>query len=200
MTQVEMCNMSISHLGSGETIGDMDERSEEARACSTFWDVAFEATLRDFAWPFAKKFVELELVEENPNNEWLYSYRYPTSILKIRRILSGSRKDTKDTEIKFVEAQDGTGQLIFTDQDEAEAECTMKITDLSRLPPDFIMAFSYRLAFYIAPRITGGNAFERIKLAMWASYQKELGMARSSSADEERPDNEPESEFITIRG
>jgi len=63
--------------------------------------------------------------------------------------------------------------------------------------PDFILALSFRLAFYIAPTLTKGDPF-KIKTEMFQAFQNELGRARSSAFNEEQLEEEPEAE--TIRG
>src|SRR5665648_440114 len=93
----EICNMALGHLASGKEIANLEtERSAEAIACRRFFDSARDAVLRDFSWPFATKIKALSLIEEDPNSEWAYSYRYPTDCLNFRRILSGTRTDTRD--------------------------------------------------------------------------------------------------------
>jgi hypothetical protein len=174
------------------------ERSQEALACRAFFDLALENTLRDFNWPFATKIAALNLVEEDPNDEWGFSYRYPPDCLKVRRILSGTRTDTVDTREKYRITRDDAGLLILADKEDAEIEYTMRTTDPERYPSDFVMALSFRLAVYIAPRVTGGDPF-KLKESCYQSYNMEIGKAYSSALNEEQPDIDPESEFITGR-
>ena len=100
-TKIEICNMALSHLGTGKVIQSLTERSEEARSINTFYDVAYVATIRDFSIPSTKKFLTLQLVEENPTSEWRYSYRYPNECVLIKRILSGTRNDSRQTRVPF---------------------------------------------------------------------------------------------------
>src|SRR5690606_28194143 len=108
---------------------------------------------------FATRIVALGLVEEEPNSEWGYSYRYPSDCLMVRRFITGIQPDTQETKIPYRVIGDDDGLLILTNEDEAEIEYTIRATDTLRYPPDFEMALSFRLASYIAPRITGGDNF-----------------------------------------
>lgn len=198
-SKTDIANLTLAHCGVGKQIANLDtENSAEARAIRPFYEMARDAVLRDFEWPFATKFADLGLVETDPTDEWGYSYRYPSDCLKIRRILSGSRNDTLDTRASYKISSDDTGSLILTDVVDAQVEYTVRTTAVERYSPDFILALSYRLAVYAAAKLTAGDPF---KLGDKAAkmYLFELGLARTSAVGEEQPDRPQESEFITGR-
>lgn len=198
-SETEICNLAISHLGVGKEIQNIEtDNSDEAAACRRFFDTARDATLRDSNWPFATKIATLALVEEEPNDEWAYSYRYPTDCLKVRRILSGSRNDTQSTRARYRVARDSGGLLIYSDTTDAEVEYTVREEDPQVYPPDFMMAFSYRLAHYIAPRVAGGEWMSLADRAL-KLYAMEIKIASSTAFNEEVLDEQPDSEFITTR-
>jgi hypothetical protein len=198
-SDTEICNIALSHLGVGKEIANLEtENSNEANACRRFFDTARDATLRDFPWPFATKFADLSLVEETPNDEWAYSYRYPSDCVRLRRVLSGNRTDTPDTREPYKIAQDASGLVIFCDKEDAEIEYTVREEDPILYPMDFVVAFSYRLAAMIAPRVTSGDRYKLGPAAMQA-YLIEISKAESSSLNEEQADKHPDSEFIRTR-
>lgn len=197
-SKVEICNLALSHLGVSKEISSITEKSQEAHACNRFYDTCLSATLRDYTWHFATKFSELALVTENPTNEWQFAYRYPTDCLKVRKVLSGTRIETEGTRVPFIESQDSSGLLIFTDQQDAIIEYTFQADDPVRYPPDFILALSFRLAFYIAPRVTSGDQFRLGDRAM-SAYRNEIMVARLGSASESQKDIEPDSYFVRAR-
>lgn len=129
--------MSLRHLGVGKMIGSFTDASEEARACSFFYDQAKDEVLRDFQWPFATVTVSLALVQQQPTYEWGYSYRLPSDCLAARRILNANitnapfpntfstvgpyptplaRILTAQTRIPYRIMADADGGLIYTDQ------------------------------------------------------------------------------------
>lgn len=198
-SKVQICNMALSHLGVGKEISDIDtERSQEAIACRTFYDTTRKAVLEEFAWPFAKRSVVLGLVEEDPNDEWAYSYRYPTDAVKIRKIMNSLRNPAASQRDKFVISSDSSGVLIYSDTEDAEAEYTYNEENTGIFPADFTLALSYRLAMYLAPRLTAGDPF-KLGPAAGQHYQMHINKAQVSSLNEETPDLEPESEFIRVR-
>ena len=202
-SQVDICNMALAHLGVGATISAIDERSAEARACTAFYDLCRNQVFRDFPWPFASKQDALALVEEFDGetlraSEWAYSYRYPADALVFRRILSGSRQDTRDSLIPYRLLRDDDGALILTDVEDAEGEWTVVVENPEEYPPDFVVALSYLLAFRIAPLVTKGDQF-RLGAQAGQLYLREIAIARANAANEEKADIPPDSEFIRGR-
>lgn len=198
-SETAICNMAISHLGVGKEIANIDtEQSEEASACRRFFDTARDATLRDFPWPFATKQVALSLIETFTAGEWTYSYRYPSDCVKAKRILSGDRNDNHQSRVPYKILKDGAARIIYTDTADAELEYTERVEDTSYWPPDFELAFSFRLAAYIAPRLAKGDPFNLRKEAM-AMYDLELSRAKAASINEEQTDELPDSEFVRVR-
>ena len=197
-SSTEISNLAISHLGIGKEIANLDtEKSAEAAACRRFYEISKESTLADVHWTFATKFATLNLIEENPTDEWRYSYRYPVDCIHLRRIVSNYRNETVSVRIPFKILKDNAGRIIYTDQENAEAEYTEDVND-AYFTPTFILAFSFRLASYIAPRLTGGDPF-KIKAEMLAQYQIEIDRARKININEEVEDPRPESELISVR-
>jgi|CXWL01.1.fsa_nt_gi hypothetical protein len=198
-SKVAICNMALGALGVGDQIANVDtERSAEARACRLFYAETLNEVLRDFPWPHAKKTVVLALVESAPNDEWAYSYRYPSDCLMMRRVLSGVRNDTRASRVPTSISNDDSGQLIFCDSADAELEYTFIADDPQRYPADFVAALAYLLAVRIAPMITAGDPFglqnKNIQL-----YNFQIGKAKANAANEEQSDVEPEPETISGR-
>lgn len=194
----EVANLTLSHLGMSHSILDLEtEQSIEAKVIRRFYERAMNLCLRDFPWPFATGFFALGLVEEQPNEDWGYSYRYP-SCLHIRRILGQSRNDTRNTRVPYKIGSDDNGKLIYTDQQDAEVEITKFVTDYTVMTDDFIMAFSFLLAHYSAPALTAGDPNKLGERAK-NNYLEEISSAKSASVNEEQVDALPESEFVRGR-
>lgn len=198
-SKVEICNLALSHLAIGKEIANFEtEKSEEANSCRRFYSIALETTLRDFPWSFTTNIAALALIKESPNDEWGYSYRYPSDCLNIRRILSGVRNDTRQSRVPYKIAQDASGLIIYTDQADAEIEYTVRAENPLFYPPDFVMAFSFYLAFLIAPRVSGGDQFKLGDRAL-KLYLIEIGKAVSRNVNEQQAEEDPDSEFIRER-
>lgn len=198
-SSTEICNLALSHLNIGKEIAALStEQSQEASACRRFYEHALDATLRDFAWPFATTIATVGLIESDPNDEWAYSYRYPTDCVKIRRVLSGTRDDNRQTRSQYKIARDASGLLFYSDQENAEIEYTIREEDPEKYPSDFVLAFSYRLAAYIAPRLTKGDPFKLGAQAL-QMYRLEMSAAQANAVNEEQRAEEPDAEIIRAR-
>jgi hypothetical protein len=198
-TPTEICNLALSHLGVGKEISDIaTDSSSEGQSCRRFYDIVLDEVLRAANWPFTTKFRTLALIEENPTDEWSYSYRYPTDCVKIRRILSGDRNDTHDTREVYKVGRDNDGLLVYTDKEDAEIEYTMRLSDASQYPADFTLVMSYRLASLIVARVTGGDPFN-LRDSVLQNYFYELSRAQASAFNEQQDDRLKDSEFIRAR-
>lgn len=198
-TKTEIANLALSHLGVGKEISNLDtDQSSEGAVLRRFYETAKDSTLRDFNWPFATKFRTLALVSENPTTEWIYSYTYPTDCLKIRRILSGIRTDTRQSRVPYRIVRSDASLLIYTDAETAVLEYTMRADDPGQYPPDFVMALSFRLAHYIAPTVTAGDPFQLGQRAMQL-YMTEISRAERTGMNEQQDDIEPLSELERMR-
>jgi hypothetical protein len=202
MTETEIANLALSHLAHSKEISNLEtERTPEALACKRFYGIARDTTLRDFEWPFATKFETLGMVAQNPaeiDQEWAYSYRYPTNCSKLRRIITGIKPINRQSQITYAIGRDAEGLLIYTNESEAEIEFTYTERDTSRYPPDFVLALSFRLAAYIAPRITAGDPFQLGNRAL-KQYEMEIQKARATANNEQQQFPDAESEFVRSR-
>lgn len=199
-SKTDIANLALSHLSVGDEIANLDtDKSERAAALRRFYDEARDTTLGAYPWPFATRMGALALVEEDPTEEWSYSYRYPSACMAFRRIISGIRQETRGTVIKYRIAGDDSGQLIYTDQEDAEGEWTAQVTDPERFPADFRLALSYYLAFLAAPRLTKGDQYKLGNRA-YEAWNVTLARAQARAANEGVPDEPADSDFITVRG
>jgi len=198
--KTEVANLAISHLGQGKEIANIDsDRSSEALTMKRYLPIAIQVVLKDFPHSFSNVTSELALVEEQPNDEWAFSYRYPTDCLQMLRILSGVRNDTRQSRVNYKIGKDVAGKLIYTDKEDAVLEYTQNITDTDRFPPDLTLALSFLLASLAAPRLTGEDPFKMGERAM-NMYLLYKGKAEVSDANEEQQEEPPEAEAVRARG
>jgi hypothetical protein len=140
----ELANLALSHLGQSQEIANVDtENSAPAATMRRFMPTVVEMFLKDFPYSFCNIQAALALVEEDPNDDWDYSYRYPSDCLKPLRIPSGVRDDTRQSRINYIIGKDSTGMLIYTDQSEASLEYIQFVNDPSKYPIDVFLAMSF---------------------------------------------------------
>jgi hypothetical protein len=217
-SETAIANMALAHVGNSSQIANLDESSNEARACLLFYEQCRDEVLGAFPWPFATVIDELSLVTDFTAStdpyEWAFSYRYPSDALTIYRIPSGFDRaayqmswpcyltdwpfgyPARPTAFRVIE--DATGKLIYTDQTDATIEYTKRETDPTRFPADFTKALSLKLAADIAPMVSGGDPFKLGDKAL-GRYSLAISEAKVRAANEERRDPPPESELVTSR-
>jgi hypothetical protein len=194
-----IANLALSHLGVGKDIANLEsENSAEARACRRVYNTLRDEVLRAFHWPFATKIASLALIAENPNDEWAYSYVYPTDCLEFRRILSGIRNDTRQSLVPYRISNSGSQIVLFTDQANAIGEYTFREEVTERYPSDFVMALSALIAGYIAPQLSSGDPFKMAPRA-FDLYASTIATAKANALNEEKYEEEQDSEFIRAR-
>lgn len=157
-SETSIANAALRLLKSTSVISDLrTDQNKLAKDMRAWYDEVLEFLLGDHSWRFASKTAELALVEEEPNDEWGFSYREPSDCLRRRRIQNGLREEqeTEDTKVPFAVSSDDDGVLIFTDQEDAFLDYTGRVANPSLLPSDFTLAFEGLLAFFAEPSVFG---------------------------------------------
>lgn len=194
-SEVEICNMGLGYVGVAREIDALDEGSTESDQCQRYYTQTRDATLRDFAWPFANKVQALALVAEDPNDDWSFAYRYPTDCLKALRLVTGDRVATAPPPFEI--GHDDAGKLIYTDQAEAVLKFTRRIEDPELFDPAFVECLAWRMGSKLAIPLSRS---EKERDYAFKRYQHELSVARALAANEGQLDSAPEAESIRERG
>ena len=193
VTDVQIINMALAHLGQTQLIAARSELTNEAIVGDLFYDPAVQYCLEDFAWGFARRYVAVGLVEENPNDDWAFSYRYPSDCVTVRRIVTAlGRQDPNPPPFNI--GQDDTGRLIYTSTENAIIEYTKLVTNTAFFPAMFAEAVSWWLAGLMCP----GLAKDR-EQAAGAFQMYSLILARAQAKDRNESQDPPELESEAIR-
>lgn len=193
----DICNKALSHLGVSTVISNLDtDDGPEADALNIFYVTARRKALRAFPWGFALRYSEPAEVEEDPTEEWAYSHRIPANNLRVLRILSGFRTDSRGTRIPHKIGGDATGGLIYSDEEDPEIEYIADVTDPSLYTPEFILAFSFVLASLISPRLSNIDAKLAVRAENMAKMEMIAAMATSANQDVQE---ETDGEFMESR-
>lgn len=209
-TQVGICNMALRHIAA-PTITALTDATEEARACSTFYEQVRDEVLREFPWPFAWRMAPLELVDGSEaiatTVDFQYSYRLPSDLLRVHRVL-GLATPAIDSRVPYSLGSDAIGGLLYTDLGVIEAVpgATLAqpqveyiaVVDEAEWPADFAQCVAFLLAFYIAPSLTAGDPFKLGQRAFQA-YDWAVHRAMLNASKEQETELPGDSEFITAR-
>lgn len=222
-TLTDVANLALAHCGVSKPIGNLQtEKSAEAQMCRTFFNIARQDVLREFPWFFSKKMIAPALVANQPTNEWLFAYQYPSDALRIIRFMSWRlSNDTRQSRVPYTVMQPVSASLsTLTPQPAAYTQVTglwiytnwpgLNVSlptlieyifdndNVSQWPPDFIMALSYKLASMIVMTLTSGDPQKYMQDIM-AMYVTKINAAKADNLNEEQRPEEPQSEFVRAR-
>lgn len=206
-SEVEICNLALSHLGDSATVASIDppEGSAQAEHCAKWYPIARNSLLELQEWGFATTRALLaELV--NPFPQWQHSYARPADCVKVLAILpsdaagdvaqtfpkncfyagAGPQVCTIYTPADFTTETDAsTGNLIIlTNQANALVRYTRLITDTSKFSALFTDALGWYLAGYLAGPVLKGETGINVGRAMKAEALAMLSAAAVSSANQ----------------
>lgn len=181
-SDVDICNLALSHLGDAATVASIDppEGSAQAEHCALYFPIVRDALLEMHDWGFATKRAVLAQLT-NPITQWAYCYAAPNNLIRAIAVLdSAGTSDTSDgipaagswgdasvmllgsyTPQPFVrETADSGADVIYTDQESAMLRYVARVTDTSRFSPAFVDLFTCALAAALAGPIIKGQAGE----------------------------------------
>ncbi len=208
---VQLVNMALARIGSSQLITAFDGSSNAATQGALWYPIVRDALLRDFQWPWATTYAALDRISDPAtgpvNSEWLYSYRYPTDCLFIRRLLlppsttpaialtsQGQtfvapvqwRQDADPYPVPFEVGQDTAARLIYTDLTSAWIKYTVAVTDTTAFAPDFSDVLVWRLAAELAYSLAISDQRREMAQKM---YLDVLARARANALNEQQRDN-----------
>lgn len=157
MTQLQISNLAMNHLGLSE-LANLTDDDPKVDAVNTFWEPTRDDLFRRGWWTFAtaQKLLTDVTDQDNLIEGWDYYYTMPSSAMNIQCVYDANTTDTKYNQ-KWEEQYSITMNttVILTNLGTAYADITYKVTDTAKWTSDFVMAFSYQLASFIAHQLTG---------------------------------------------
>jgi hypothetical protein len=171
LSNLDIANLGLSHLGEDGGVEDFNEKSTPARQAKLWYNPCRRETLEKFDWSFARKRQALALHgEAPPEGVWNFRYQYPVDAIAPRYIVNpaGTQADPVPFMVEIAPAN-GT-RSILTDIQDAILVYTFDCEDASAFSPSFATALSYCLAWRMSPVITkklsltnaAGAAFTRM--------------------------------------
>lgn len=191
-TDLAIVNLALAHLGRS-AIADLGGDDVAAVTASLFIDEARATLLRDHAWRWATATLELTRADDGgtPTPEyledldWDYVYEYPVDdIVRIIRIRNATnRYKSVPYEIKY--NADESLRVICTDEEDACADVVLLVDDPTVYPADFTEAFSWLLAYLLAPTL---RADAKTQQRCYQGYQMTLARAKARDGNEHYTD------------
>lgn len=186
----DLARQALASLGQTTTVTDIDtDTTQHAKVVRIFLDRVLEEVAESFTWPWMRRTAALSLVEQftADTREWEYSYRMPADALRIRHFQNGvSRVTTSTTTVPWLVTADGTGALLYADQEDAIVEYTSRAAalDVTQLPATYVACCALLLAHYAAPGIITNQGFD-VADRMLKLYEFRLAGLKASAMNEQ---------------
>lgn len=150
-SQADICNIALGMLGATTRIQSINEDSAEAIACKIHYDTALGQILRTYPWSWSKKRVYLALVGEEVVTNWAYAYAYPADCVRIWSLVAGTTRNPDIAQsIPYELGNYENHKVVLTDQYQAEAIYSARITSTGMFDDQFVEAFANLLASKMA--------------------------------------------------
>lgn len=188
---VDICNLSVAHLGGDAVISAIDppDGSVEAMHCARFYPVARKAALEVHEWSFATRRKALtEISTTELPDIWAYAYGLPNKSLRVTRVVNPLTVEG-ETEPFLQEAlSDGT-QVIFTNAEEASAIFIYDEENPVKFSGLFVLALSRLLSSFLAGPLVKGKTGTATAQEQYKLYLTELMVARERDSGGTRTHN-----------
>lgn len=197
MTQLELFNTAMSHLGIRAKIAAADEDSVEANACRTHLAGLRDLSLRLHDWNFARVTARLEALADpvpesepgSPAPHWRHRHALPADCLRLRCLNGRPVGDPPRAFCEIAAERDSGGAIgavLYSDVTIADATYTARVVDPEHWDAGFADAIGWGLAARTCYELTGRDDRARTLMQQW---QASLAVAAATAANE-RVNNE----------
>lgn len=184
-SDIDICNLALSHLGDIANISDLNEGSSQADHCRNFYPIARDLCMEMNAWDFATRRAVLALLSDAPASSWTYAYALPASCLRVLAVLD-TNFDERNTLPYIIESQDDGSRVLYTNQVSATIRYTAKVTDTTQFPPLLLDTLGWLLASYLAGPILKGQEGIAAGRAAYTTFTGQMAHAQSSNANQQQ--------------
>lgn len=194
---VSIANSALLLCNIGQPITSLEDSSHRAQVLNREYEKARDAVLSRAQFTMADQRITLELVEEDPNDDWGFSYRYPQdpTCICLRRLVDLQGLPVSDP-VPYVLSHDDQGILILTDLEDAVALFSAAFDNPALWSNLLAQAISAELAKLVAPGLGKADRLGYIEQKA-TEYRMEAQALSASEFQRHRP---PESSYTTARG
>ena len=197
MSEVSIVNNALTFLGESRIICLADNTKPAREANATYADIS-DSFLAAYNWSFTKTRAQLPALVSAPLFQYNHQYKIPTDCLRLLQIgeysvgldLSDYRgSDTSDFALE-------EGNILTNLGAPLHIKYIKRVEDTALFPPNFVMAFSMKLAELLAEPLTQSD--QKRQRAVDA-FAREIRNAIRANAIELPPSKLPDDEWLMSR-
>jgi hypothetical protein len=219
ISDVALCNLALDAAMCRSSISAIGEASAEGQACARHYEQAKEAVLRCTHWNFARKQVNLAVLQDatltppDPVPQpWLFEYAYPSDCLLARMVMpqlinplgtpESAGLNPRLRATRFVVAQDNDPNgnaipVILSNAPQAQIVYTVRITNPNLFDAMFIETLVLYLGAKLARTLTGNEQRAQSLFQQAAGLEKR---AQSMNGDEGLTVIDTMPDWMRVRG
>lgn len=200
-SKTQIVNIALMRIGVSKSVANVDtEQSREALSAKLIFDDEVDFVLRDFPWPFATAYADLGLVDgaaDDPaNRDWIFAYRYPSDCMFVRRVVRESVGRNDPTPASYRIGRDAQGKLIYTNEQDAQIEYTVDVTDPEEFDALFVSMLAWKLGASLAPSL---SRIKDMATTCMQMYEIDKTKAQSRALNEQQQETPADAEWISAR-
>lgn len=186
-SEVDICNLALSHLGDSATIASIDppEGSAQAEHCAVFYPLARDTLQELHNWSFITRRASLALLSAESFN-YRFAYAVPNNCIRVLSVLEPTSCMLDPTAAFVIEADENGSRIVLTDVESAVLRYTMQITDPTKFPPLFVDALAWLLASHLAGPVIKGDSGAAAARSASSAFQTQFKLAAVSDANQRK--------------
>ena len=197
ISEVRICNMALSHVGTKSSIESITEDSPEAKQCDLWYDFSRRQALAVNDWSFARKRLTLATHSDDPpDGIWGFRYQYPSDCIKFRELQNPGGKTLDAVPFESELDLNQQTKTIVTDLDDAVGVYTFNLIETTLFSELFVEVLSLAIGVHIAKNLTGKKS---IRDDLLAEFNQLVRVAGASDGNESMGAPPRESEWIRGR-
>lgn len=194
VSKIEICNIALGMLGA-DSIRSFDERNKRARMADVFFDFTRDYLLSKFDWPFAKKYIKLQPLDDtqvvtDDIPEGVYRYALPNDCHTPRDLEPKGSKDRW-----YVMGRAVYCEVDPDSNDEVYLYYTSVTLDTAKYPSVFNNLLALGLAVKMCPSITQDKALtsalqDQFIVEQQNAWESEANVGNEYREFDEDPNND----------
>lgn len=202
-SEVDICNLALSHLGDSATVASINpaEGSAQAEHCAIFYPQARDTLLEMHSWSFATRRASAALLDSSAYN-YRYAYAVPNRCLRILSVHAPTACLDEPSMDFELEADENGSRILLTDMPDAVMRYTVALTDPTKFSPLFVDALAWLLASHLAGPLMKGDTGAAAARSCYATFRQQFSAAAVSDANQRQVDprrNERAASWIEAR-
>lgn len=159
LSDAQICTVALARVGEKQPIDSLNATTSSARLCKAIYELARDAALEEFPWPFATRRALLAVLADEATDAaartgWAYTYSLPADCLAPRYLVTGLEgTENVDPSLQpAFEVEDDAveGRVLVTNQEDAELVYTVRQDNPGKFTPLFCDALAWRIAYELA--------------------------------------------------